>query len=784
MGEERTIVSIRPASSGAPEKREKLNQEQVEAQEAPAAESQPADEVMADEAYDDTAYWDEGEEYAPRRRWVVPTLIGLAALGWTGAAGFGWVQQFGTGFPGLPALISYAGVAAVPLALLALIYVIAAQSSRVTASRYAESATLLRGESNALNASLNALSAQIDQQRAALGEQAHAYAELADKFHRQMGEAGAKIGDDIAMLDERATKVKDAATTARADMAILLAGLPKAHSQTRSMAGDLKDAALSAQEQAAMLEAQIAALQQCAGEANETTNATATRLAAQLSRMEDVSKAASKRLTGSAEAMTASVDEMVGKATEAAEQTRQLAEDQAATLSGLVEEHGTNFRASGEETSAALANRLSDIAASLDDFTQRLATQNQAGHDMAETLAATLKEMEDRLSALGEHGGQQFAGLTANVEQLRRESAELDQGFAASEGRIEALSERAETLLAALDANAREIDETLPAAFARLSTTASESLEGINARLPDIERFDRLASSAAERLDLASEVLGVQVSRLDTLIADLDTHLADSAQRVDGIIASIGEAERDATRLSDEVAPKVAQSLADVRAHSDEARSHAQKTLDEVVPQAHAALSEAVSQTLGPDLEALITARITEIEQASQRAVEAASTAVSALQGDIDKLDSTSQTIRERADSALGEVEDSTRDVFSRRVALLIEALNSTAIDVTKVFSTEVSDTAWAAYLKGDRGVFTRRAVRLLDGAEAKDIARRYEEDYEFRDLVSRYIHDFEAILRTVLTARDGSPMAVTMLSSDMGKLYVVLAQAIDRLRD
>ena len=54
----------------------------------------------------------------------------------------------------------------------------------------------------------------------------------------------------------------------------------------------------------------------------------------------------------------------------------------------------------------------------------------------------------------------------------------------------------------------------------------------------------------------------------------------------------------------------------------------------------------------------------------------------------------------------------------------------------------------------------------------------------EFREQVNRYIHDFEAMLRRVLAEREGSPLGVTMLSSDMGKLYVALAQAIERLRN
>ena len=41
---------------------------------------------------------------------------------------------------------------------------------------------------------------------------------------------------------------------------------------------------------------------------------------------------------------------------------------------------------------------------------------------------------------------------------------------------------------------------------------------------------------------------------------------------------------------------------------------------------------------------------------------------------------------------------------------------------------------------------------------------------------VNRYVHDFEAMLRRVLAERDGGMMAVTLMSSDMGKLYAALA--------
>jgi hypothetical protein len=143
----------------------------------------------------------------------------------------------------------------------------------------------------------------------------------------------------------------------------------------------------------------------------------------------------------------------------------------------------------------------------------------------------------------------------------------------------------------------------------------------------------------------------------------------------------------------------------------------------------------------------------------------------------------TSASIEKRITEAETAIAASDRDTLSKRVGLLTESLKSTAIDLTKVLSSEVTDIAWDAYLKGDRGVFARRAVRLIDNGEAKEILRHYQDDADFHGHVNRYIHDFEAILRALMGTRDGQALSVTLLSSDIGKLYVALAQAIDRLR-
>ena len=174
---------------------------------------------------------------------------------------------------------------------------------------------------------------------------------------------------------------------------------------------------------------------------------------------------------------------------------------------------------------------------------------------------------------------------------------------------------------------------------------------------------------------------------------------------------------------------------------------------------------------------------IAELEQTAAKATGASREAAVQLRDQLGKVNELAANLERRVAHARSRAEEQVDNDFARRVALITESLNSNAIDIARSMDHEVSDTAWAAYLKGDRGIFTRRAVRLLEAPEAKAIAQLYQGDRNFRDHVSRYIHDFEAMLRELLSTRDGHSLSVTLLSSDMGKLYVALAQAIERLR-
>src|SRR5690606_29180259 len=280
-----------------------------------------------------------------------------------------------------------------------------------------------------------------------------------------------------------------------------------------------------------------------------------------------------------------------------------------------------------------------------------------------------------------------------------------------------------------------------------------------------------IARTGDRGAELAGHIGAARESGTATLeqLTSLEARLADLAERSDALAAQAREELGGAIAALEHGS---ANTLANLRSQqADEIRALA----DRIGTESSAAIDEA--------LRSHAAKAIAELETAAREASETGRETAIQLRDQLAVVNELAGNLERRVTHARQRAEEQVDNDFARRMALIVESLNSSAIDISKAFANDVPDTAWASYLRGDRGIFTRRAVRLLDNSEARAVAEIYEADNDFRETVNRYIHDFEAMLRSVLSTRDGHALAVTLLSSDMGKLYVALAQAIERLR-
>ncbi|MES2753897.1 MAG: hypothetical protein V4659_04455 [Pseudomonadota bacterium] len=466
----------------------------------------------------------------------------------------------------------------------------------------------------------------------------------------------------------------------------------------------------------------------------------------------------------------------------AIEGTGMAAADHVAALDQRLEaviERGQSARSFADDAVQALGDRLTLIANEGDRANSSIVTVEQN----VERVTAGLMDADARLATLHEIGVDRAQQLAASISALGGSADAMTEAMRTGDATAREMIATAEQALVSVDAVAREIDDTLPEALARLDARIGESRAVVGAAKPELLALVTAAQSTHEAIEAIAGVIAEQRTTLDDLSGNLAETLTNSRAKADALGVVMEESIGRAQSFARDAAPQLVDALLRVRDTANTAADRAREALAVVIPEAAAALESSSTAALKRATANSVERQVAALAEAAEVAVEAAQRASDRLTRQLVTIADTTAAVEARIDAAREERAEAEEDGIARHSAQLIEALNSAAIDLGDALATETSDSAWAAYLKGDRGVFTRRAVRLLDNGAARDIAALYNADPGFRDRVNRYIHDFEAMLRGVLASREGSPLGVTLLSSDMGKLYVALAQAIERLR-
>lgn len=734
--------------------------------------SNDLDESEAIDGEQDPADWvgDPDEDFAIEGEPLVAKLpvfaIIAAAIAWAG-----FVVWAVLGDPAFAAaspieIGEIIALASIPLALLGIIWLLLRRNSRSEAIRFGRTSEALRAESRRLDSAISSITAQLVEMRDLVSKDTDKLLNLGEEASNRLGSIGADLRAAGGVIEERSKLLDSSAKSAREDVEVLLADLPRAERQARAVSAGLREAGVNAHEQAVSLDAQLSALSERGREADELASGAAQRLAANLAQIEGVAEVSARKLDETGDHIKAAVEDALGQADDAVSDARRAVEEISRSLAGAVETSRAAFEDAGSEAGKSLDARIGEV------------------REAVEAVEAKLALVEAGISGVNEEGTAKFGALAETVSSLQDEIGAMGEQLGGNDEAANALIARAAEMKAALDLGAETLKKTLPKAISAAEMRTGELTDLVRSVSPEMETLKGMAGDAKEYIAVSGESLGEQRDAIDAFVAQIGERIAAMREDIAGIETSLTVSDEQAQSIASSSAPQLIEALLRVRETADQAAEKARAAFGEVIPQSAAALSEATNQAMDDVLGERVESRIAELSAATEQAVAAAEQAAAQLHEKIAEVQSVSVAIERRLTEARAEAEDADMDGFARRVTLLIESLNSTAIDVTKILSNDVTDTAWAAYLKGDRGIFARRAVRLLDAGEAREIASQYEFDAEFKEQVNRYVHDFEAMLRRVLATRDGAPVAVTLLSSDNGKLYVALAQAIERFRD
>ncbi|HSG32921.1 MAG TPA: ATPase [Sphingomonadaceae bacterium] len=435
------------------------------------------------------------------------------------------------------------------------------------------------------------------------------------------------------------------------------------------------------------------------------------------------------------------------------------------------------------EQLASLEQRLVDLDFAIAERQKGHVAQIQGLTERGEELVVQLSALGEQLEAFDAQGAQASSGLAQAIDALTAKIEANQARLNETDKAVSDLTDASVRLLELIQASSEHSREQLPKALESARLSLSDFEERTKATGLILEQAGQKSQEVSNYVLAARQDGRAALEEMGALHAQLEQQGRSQAEQFEQLQAILARLSEESEQISARSQGELSQAIAALRENLrsaiedlDRGSSEAvQKIAEEVGARSAAAIDQA--------LRAKSSEAIGEFEKAVAHATGVSRDAARQLRDQLAKVDELAGNLESRVQRARQQAEEQVDNDFARRVALITESLNSNAIDISKALSNDVTDTAWASYLRGDRGIFTRRAVRLLDNSEAREIAEIYDRDPDFREHVSRYIHDFEAMLRTMLSTRDGNALGVTLLSSDMGKLYVALAQAIERLR-
>ncbi|MFC3713902.1 hypothetical protein ACFOMD_15100 [Sphingoaurantiacus capsulatus] len=743
------------------------------------------------------ALMEDEDDALPARRSRALAFAAVASAIWLAAAAAAIYLLIRYQPPGALTLSSLAGLAAGVTAPLSAIWLMAlvlgrartderqVMLARIRAAegRVADIATRTRQELSAIDGVLSAVADRVEIIRTAMGTQATQMMESAGKLEERSRKISGSLSKDREAIEVLLDRLTAGGAHARGELATVMAALPQAEAQAQTIAAALASGAGNARQQLADIDSLVAAAHARGTDTQAVIVEAAERLTQAIAAVDTASSGAAERIRDRTAALSESTDTAFTRTAQAVETTRRAVEVQVAAVRASTEQARIVLQGFSGEAMREVIARFSEAGDKAERLTREMDAQEARSRTLLETADRGFGVLDVKLANAAQTSGNLLDRLTERLTAVREQMHEL----ATPLGGTQAATRELEAAVAALRATTAESAEALSTALPQQVAETSDAIgavrDAVTALAGDIALLKGQARDAVvpvqegrSTIDAMLVALDGQRDALSATVADINARLAEARSMAAGVDA-------DAQRAALTATTRLVEAMTRVREVASQAEGTMRTALEGVVAEAREAVATASQEAMHENFTKRVRVEIAEVEAVGEKVAQAAQATAERLSRQMISVAETAAAVESRIAQAESRLDAASQGDLVRRSGLLIEALNSASIDIAKALSTEVADTAWAAYLKGDRGIFTRRAVRLLDGGEARLVARRYNEEAEFRDSVARYVHDFEALMRRTLAERDGESLSVALLSSDVGKLYVALAQALERLR-
>ena len=153
------------------------------------------------------------------------------------------------------------------------------------------------------------------------------------------------------------------------------------------------------------------------------------------------------------------------------------------------------------------------------------------------------------------------------------------------------------------------------------------------------------------------------------------------------------------------------------------------------------------------------------------------------MEDHLDNLRDGYEKTEKQIDELNEKIQTNNIDTFMRGSSDIISELEALSVDIDAVFDkADKENDLWKKYHEGDREVFARYVSKNMTKKQLADIRKKYESKTTFRLLVDRYLQDFESLVNAARSNQRSGTFLALISGSDIGKVYYILARALDKV--
>lgn len=601
---------------------------------------------------------------------------------------------------------------------------------------------------------------RIDALRGSLGSELSGLAETAESLERQ-SRGAQKLVSDLAAASTAAIEASQALASA---MPQALAAAQDLRGAIAATTAEAEGQARRADASAAALATGLAALSAEGERASVALGQSLERLEAQAERGRTQSEAGMRSIRGETDTLFEVLENT-------AVAKREAMARQADSLLAQLADAQARLESMANAATAQLAERLERLGARAEAIEGRLKAQAAITESLAASGERSFQLLDARLQHSSETSRAALDRLSGRVQEVNAEIAGLTAPLKNTQGAAQELEGSVKTLREVAMQTVDVLGETIP----NRTVEAGRAAEALSAELLDLVKAIDGAHSRAVALsvpiaesraaiDTASEAYAAQRNAIEAAGQALVVEL----QQARTLIGEVEEQTRD-TSLS--AASRLVDAMTRVRDVSTQTTGTMREMLDGVIAEARESLATAADEAMRRGFAEPVAIRAREAEAAAAAAAERTASSMAALAN-------TLKLLEERSTDRMVRFEAVQQEDLLAAATLLTDRLSQASISISSALGKPMDDTDWMQWRKGERGLFSRRVLALLDKREAKELKALLVSDADFAAAARSYTSAFDALVgRFEGTA---PVLARALQGSEQGRLAAALSEVLE----